>query len=65
MCCDAQAFVLRLALTPDELVQLCNKAKWLNHTGCLRDRDRDWDMDEWVIRFHVEPFTLHLYRDRG
>ena len=22
-------------------------------------------MDEWVVWFYVEPFTLHLNRDRG
>ena len=32
---------------------------WFIHTGCLRDRDRD--VNEW---FYVEPFTLHLNRDR-
>ena len=31
---------------------------WSNHTGCLRDWDRD--MDERV----VEPFMLHLNRHR-
>ena len=37
---------------------------WFNHTGCdFYDRDRD--MDEWVVWFYVEPFTLHLNRDRG
>ena len=36
-----------------------------NHTFCLRDRYRDRDMDEWVVWFYVEPFTLHLNRDRG
>ena len=38
-------------------------ALWFNHTGCLRDWDRD--MDEWVVWFYVEPLTLHLNRDRG
>ena len=37
---------------------------WFNHTGCLQDRDRDQDR-EWVVWFYVEPFTLHLNRDRG
>ena len=36
---------------------------WFNHTGCLQDRDRDQDR-EWVVWFYVEPFTLHLNRDR-
>ena len=35
---------------------------WFNHTGCLRDRDLD--MDRWVLWFHVEPLTVHLNRDR-
>ena len=34
---------------------------WFNHTGCLRDRDLD--MDRWVLWFHVEPLTVHLNRD--
>ena len=34
-----------------------------NHTGCVRDSDGG--MDEWVVWFYVEPFTLHLNRDRG
>ena len=40
---------------------------WFNHTGCLQhqDRDRDWDMDEWVVLFYVEPFTPHPNRDRA
>ena len=31
-----------------------------------QDRDMDWDrdMDEQVVQFYVEPFTLHLNRDR-
>ena len=38
---------------------------WFNHTGCLRNQDRDRDqqardMDKWVVWFYVEPFTLHL-----
>ena len=32
------------------------------HTGCLRDRDQE--MDEWVLWFCVEPFILHLNRDK-
>ena len=38
---------------------------WFNHTSCLLDREWDWDMDECVVRFYVQPFTLHLNRDRG
>ena len=38
---------------------------WYNHTGCLQDWDGDQDMDEWVVWFYVEPFTLHLNRDMG
>ena len=40
---------------------------WFNHTGGLRDQDRDLDrdMDEWVVRFYAEPFTPHLNMDRG
>ena len=36
---------------------------WYFHTGCLRDWHRD--KGEWVVCFYVEPFTLHLNRDRG
>ena len=40
---------------------------WFNHTGCLRNQDRDTgkarDMDKWVVWFYVEPFTLHLNSD--
>ena len=43
------------------LVEYTEKIKWFNHTGCFRDRD----MDKWVVWFYVEPFTLHLIRDRG
>ena len=34
---------------------------------CLQDWDRhqDQNMDEWVVWFYVEPFTLHLNRDKG
>ena len=30
------------------------------------DRDQNWvrDIDEWVVWFCVEPFALHLNRDR-
>ena len=35
-------------------------ALWFNHTGCLWDRD----IEEWVVWFYVEPFTLQLNRDR-
>ena len=31
---------------------------WFDHTSCLWDRDRD--MEEWIVQFYVEPFTLHL-----
>ena len=43
------------------------KLLWLKHTDCLWDpnRDLDQDMDELVVWFYVEPFTLHLNRDRG
>ena len=39
---------------------------WFNHTGWLpyRDRDQDWNMDEWVVWVYVEPFTLYLNGDR-
>ena len=35
-----------------------------SHTGCLRNQDRDWDLDheEWVVWFYIEPFTLHVNR---
>ena len=34
-------------------------------TGRLWDRDRDRDMDKWVVWFYVEPFTLFLNKDGG
>ena len=36
---------------------------WFDHTGCLRDWERD--MGEWVVCFYVEPFPLYLNRDMG
>ena len=30
-----------------------------------RDRDRDWDMVQWVVWFYVEPFTLDLSGNTG
>ena len=40
---------------------------WFNQTGCLwdQDRDRDRDMNEWILWLYVEPFTLHLNKDRS
>ena len=46
-------------------MSICNMnipwPSWFNHTGCLRDWDRD--TDKWVVWFDVEPPTLHLNRD--
>ena len=33
------------------------------HAGCLQDGGHD--VDEWVVWFYVELFTLHLNRDSG
>ena len=43
------------------------RSSWFNYTGCLQDRDtdRNWDMDEWIVWFYVEPFILHLKRDKN
>ena len=47
-------------------IRIC-KLLWFNHAGCIQNpnSDRDQDMVEWVVWFYVEPFTLHLNRDRG
>ena len=39
---------------------------WFIQNCSLQDwgRNRDRDMDKWVVWFYVEPFTLHLNSDK-